>query len=308
MNVRATLWWMITLACVVGVGCGTDQEQDADPVVVEDQGPPYAPEWDGSEPLGGERAARVVLPQSYSVERRWPLVIALHGFSSSPGWVDGFLGLSAMVDDREFIAVLPPGTVGAGNFSFWNATDACCDFGDSGVDDAAYLSALIDEATERLAVDPERIYFMGHSNGGFMSYRMACELSDRIRAVAVVAGSVAADPEVCQPNEPVSVLHVHGDEDEVIPYEGGALSGERFPGAEEVAARWASLQGCEEAVAGDAIDAVLGLTGAETEVQRWQGCQPGASVELWSMRGAEHNPTLSTVGKRAMVDFLLEQR
>ncbi|TXD36481.1 prolyl oligopeptidase family serine peptidase [Lujinxingia vulgaris] len=306
MQVR-TMWWLaVAAACVTWVGCGTEQADE--PVVIEEQGPPYAPEWDGSEPLGGERAATVALPANYSVERRWPLVIALHGFSASPGWVDRFLGLSDMVDDREFIAVLPPGTVGAGDLSYWNATEACCDFADSGVDDVAYLSALIDEVSARLAVDPERIYFMGHSNGGFMAYRMACELSDRIRAVTVVAGSVDADPEACQPTHPVSVLHVHGDEDEVIPYGGGALSGERYPGAEEVAARWAGLQGCEEAVAGEAVDVVLGVTGAETEVERWQGCQPGASVELWSMRGAEHNPTLSTVGKRALVDFLLEQR
>src|SRR5690554_7252244 len=112
----------MVLAMVVLVAGGCGVEQGEEPIVIEEEGPPYAPEWDGSEALGGDRAARLSLPQDYHVNRQWPLVIALHGYSASPAWIDGFLGVSGQVNEGGFIGLMPPGTVGAGDLSFWNAT------------------------------------------------------------------------------------------------------------------------------------------------------------------------------------------
>lgn len=90
-------------------------------------------------------------------------------------------------------------------------------------------------------VDPDRIYVFGHSNGGFMAYWLACELSDEVTAIAVLAGSDYPTDADCQPSRPVSVLHLHGDDDELVFYEGGSTFGEPvniatspYPGAAEV--------------------------------------------------------------------------
>jgi polyhydroxybutyrate depolymerase len=89
---------------------------------------------------------------------------------------------------------------------FWNATDACCDVDASGVDDSSYLAGLINEIGSHVAVDPRRVFVVGHSNGAFMSYRMACDHADTIAAIVSLAGAPPADPAACRPTEPVAIL------------------------------------------------------------------------------------------------------
>ncbi|WP_158542459.1 alpha/beta hydrolase family esterase [Lujinxingia litoralis] len=285
-------------------GCG---EPTGQPVEEAPSGPPYAPVWDG-EPLGGERPVEPVLPVDYDVNKRWPLVIALHGFSASPDWIDDYFGVRREAEERGFIALMPEGTLGAGDLAFWNATPACCDFADVGVDDVAYLSALIEEAQERLAVDPERIYFMGHSNGGFMSYRMACELSEKIRGVAVASGSSLADASACGTPSPLRVLHVHGTEDNVIPYQGGSFGRDDFPGVQDVVARWVERNGCAGVPTEEGpVDLSSGVFGRESTIERWAECESGMSVELWTVNGADHFPWLNLRGQDALFDALLDE-
>src|SRR5439155_20820686 len=114
----------------------------------------------------------------------------------------------------------PDGTVDGNNNHFWNATDGCCDFGKTGVDDSSYLAGLIDEIASKYKVDPKRVYFMGHSNGGFMSYRMACDHADRVAAIVSLAGATFADDSKCKPTAPVAVVEVHGNADPTVPYDG----------------------------------------------------------------------------------------
>ena len=144
----------------------------------------------------------------------------LHGYTGSGTSTAEWWNMYDAADDAGVMLIVPEGKVDAYGAPFWNATDFCCDFFGSGVDDVSYLSGLIEEAMTWFEVDPAKIYVMGHSNGGFMSHRMACERSDLIAGIANVAGATWYDPADCGSPEPVSVLQVHGTWDTVIYYEG----------------------------------------------------------------------------------------
>src|SRR5690606_19654583 len=108
----------------------------------------------------------------YDPAAKAPLVVLLHGYGSSAVQQERYFNLTPESDRRGFLYAIPDGTTDRDGKRFWNATEACCDFYDSGVDDAAYLDRLLDTVTSAYSVDAARVYLVGHSNGGFMAYRM----------------------------------------------------------------------------------------------------------------------------------------
>jgi polyhydroxybutyrate depolymerase len=262
------------------------------------------PPWDPTRPLGGERPARVLLPDAYDPAEPWPLVVLLHGHGATSVLQDTYLRLSAQRNAYGFITVLPEGRVSSTNQQFWNATEACCDFFDTGTDDVAYLTGLLDEAQARLAIDPNRIYFIGHSNGSFMSFRMACELGNRIAALASIAGSTFANEQNCRAPGDTAILHVHGTLDAVIFYDGGALYGKPYPGAREVVDRWAERKGCSTPERAGELDLDTQVAGSETERLRWTDCSADKPVELWTMTGSSHIPSFRPSFIENVLDFL----
>ncbi len=241
-------------------------------------------------PLGGARPAPVTLPSAYDAATAWPLVILLHGYSANGVIQDAYLQFSSTAAEVGYIAVVPEGTSGANNAQFWNADPAwCCNFGRSNVDDKAYLNGLIHEASTRYHVDPRRVYFVGHSNGGFMAYRMACDFADRVAAVVSIAGSLPLAAADCGPSEPVSVLQIHGTLDTTIPYAG--VSGQ-YPGAKETTQRWATYDACPGTpTAGtEARDYDGASLGDETHSDTRAPCPRGTEVTLWTMTGSTHIP------------------
>ena len=158
-------------------------------------------------------------PSSYRDDTPMPLVILLHGLGRSGEIVEAYFQLQPLAESRGFLYVHPDGTPHPAGDRFWDATDACCGLG-STADDVTYLTSIIDQVSATRNVDPSRVYVMGHSNGGFMSYRMACDAAERIAAIASVAGATWADTSKCNPSEPVSVLQVHGTADVAVKYDG----------------------------------------------------------------------------------------
>ena len=236
-----------------------------------------------------DRPAALVVPGAYDGATPLPAVILLHGFGASGEAQDTYLGLSRTARREGFYVVLPDGTAGADGRRFWNATPACCDFGGVGVDDVAYITGLIDALEAAVPVADGQVFLMGHSNGGFMSYRMACERSARIAGIVSLAGSDYEADDACVATEPVAVLQIHGDMDATIPYAG--LAG-AYPSAPDVVARWAARNECGATpVAGAPLDLEGGIAGDESEVSRYEGCAAGA--ELWTIVGGGHIPAPS---------------
>ncbi len=287
---------------------GMDAEESADDASsaedASDEPEVFAPPFDDSLPLGGARPAELVLPSNYDRGAQWPLVVMLHGYGSWAGFHRTYFGFDEAAERHGFIGVAPNGTVDIMQNRFFSATEACCDHYGTGVDDVAYLTELLDEIEERLAVDSERIYFLGHSNGGFMSLQMACELGSRVRAVASLAGSSHLNADDCRAPGETSILQIHGTADTVIPYSGGFLGLNAFPGVETVSARWVERLECEEGPdALEELSLVYEIPGDETERQRWSGCREGRVVELWQMNLVPHLPTLRPEFMDQVVEF-----
>ena len=265
--------------------------------------------------VGGDRPVTVHVPASYDASRPAPLLLVLHGFTGSGDEMVDYFKLAAAAEKAGFVYAAPDGTKDSNGDRFWNATDACCNFHGSSVDDVAYLSSVIADIQGELAIDPKRIAVIGHSNGGFMSYRMACERSELVAAIVSLAGATYADPADCKPREPVSVAQVHGTVDEVIHFSGGVPLTDGtgpYPGAEATAATWAKYDGCgaepSTLSAKVDVDADLadGADPAETSVQEWSGCEAGATVQLWTIPNGGHVPALTPAFADAVVRFLVE--
>ena len=240
--------------------------------------------------IGGDRPAQLQLPADRGDEAI-ALVLSLHGYGADAEGQDQYFGLSERVTEYGFALITPRGTTDDRGNRFWNATDGCCNFHNSEVDDHAWLSALVAEARD--IVDVSGVYVVGFSNGGFMAYRLACDGLDGLVAIASLAGSSFGDPERCADARPISVLQIHGDADQSIPYQGTLEYDGGYPGAEELVNRWALRAGCDvEAVAElPSIDLVEDIDGDESTVQRTrEGCDSGITIELWTIQGADHVP------------------
>lgn len=252
--------------------------------------------------LEAKRPAAVYLPKDWDGCKAYPLVVLLHGYSANGVIQNAYLGLSARVDSHGFVLLVPEGTKAPNGNQFWNATNACCDFFKQGIDDVGYVRGLIEAAKAQLAVDPERVYLFGHSNGGFMSYRMACEASDVVTGIVSLAGAVTATASACTPKRPVNVLQIHGTTDKTIKYLGDQL----YPSAEQGVARWRSLDGCKgDPTTMAAVDFDNAAAGPETTGKLWTGCDEGTQVGLWTMQDSGHIPGFNDAFRDAVVTHLL---
>lgn len=248
------------------------------------------------------------MPTGYVSGNPTPLVILLHGYGLTGVGQESYFRFSPVADEQTFLYATPDGTADPGTRQFWNADDACCDFYASGVDDVAYINAMIDDISSQYTVDPKRIFVVGHSNGAFMSHRLACDLSNRIAAIATLAGAVWNDPSKCNPTSQVSVLDVHGNADVVVNYDGGAVPAglvapgvpaetqPPYPSEAQTVSTWAAKNLCAGALApnGLTLDLDTILPGAETSQSAYVRCPSGVDVELWTIAGGSHVPTLAT--------------
>lgn len=257
------------------------------------------------ETLSEERPAEFVVPDDYDASTSYPLVVVLHGFGASGPIQSAYMGVTPLVDERDFVLVHPDGTQLSDGSRFWYSGASCCG---TPQDDVGYITDLIEEAKATFNIDDEQVYLWGHSNGGFMSYTMACEASEHVTAIVSLAGASFSDPLECEPRtEPVSVLQVHGDADGTISYDGNAFS----PGALEMFERHGEFLGCDLTVTGtrDDLDLVATLDGAETTVQYHEdGCEPGTSVELWTIVDGPHIPIFNSDYANLVLDWLFAKR
>lgn len=224
----------------------------------------------------------------------------LHGYSATGNLQDVYLGVSARGDDLGFISLIPEGTADARGNQFWNVGI------ESAVDDTAYLAALIAEAVSGYNADPGRVYIVGHSNGGFMANKLACEVPELVTGIASLAGGIVGLGSEC--DAATNVLTMHGTADIVVPYDGGLFLGTRILGATTTTDRWTTANGCGDPAVEPAADFDLLVPGAETERSVWSDCATGRWVELWTMEGSGHIPGLRPAFRTALLERLLTGR
>ncbi len=262
---------------------------------------------------GRDDNAVLVTPRVF-VSGETPLIVSLHGYGGDSAYQAAYVPLHERVNTNGFALLLPNGTRDGEGNRFWNPTDDCCDGSKSGEDDVAYLMDLVTSA--RAVRDFGPIYFFGYSNGGFMSYHMACKGLPSLRAVASLAGTSYVEDSSCEGAPPVSVLHIHGTADGTIRFEGDEHEFEDgetafYVGAREMVARWARRAGCEwpaepQTVASLDLDGYV--PGSETQVSRLtSGCAEGVTIELWTGVGSSHGPGYGDAFVDALLDWLLSQ-
>ncbi|MCB9743659.1 MAG: hypothetical protein H6741_33750 [Alphaproteobacteria bacterium] len=252
---------------------------------------------------GGARPVTLVMPPAPRADEALPLLLLLGGYSWQSWELDAWMGLSEVVAEQRFLLALPTATLDRRRRPFWAATDTCCDWYGAGVDDAAYLREVLATLQAEHPVDPRRIAIVGHSNGAFMGFRMACEPDSPLSALVSVAGSSWMDPARCQATHPISLLQVHGTEDEIMPWGGD----HEAPPVPEVLERWAARAGCSPGSLtelGDPVELMADERPNETHVSRYQACDPGLDVALWRVDGADHYPAFSPRFVAAMLDFV----
>lgn len=220
---------------------------------------------------GRERTFELHVPAKIDASVAAPLVFAFHGFTMTPGQIGAASQLGAASDARGFIVAFP-----AGVGTSFNAGDCCGTAASQKVDDVGFTRDMITAISAEHCVDAKRTYATGFSNGGFLSYRIACELSETIAAVAPVAGVLGLDPGSCTPKRPVPLMHVHGTGDLLVPYDGGGVSG--FRSVATTIDAWKAKNAATGA--GQSVYAKGDVT-----CTQWSG---GADVRLCKVEGGGH--------------------
>lgn len=250
------------------------------------------------------RDAELFLPQGYSENSSVPLLIDLHGYTGSGKSQAAYTFLQEAAYDRGLAYVAPDGLEDSLGSQYWNATTACCDFNRSGVDDVAFIESLIEKIKGSANIDSSRIYLFGHSNGHFMSYAFLCSGTNEITAVAGLAGAMDPNIATCRA-KPSNILHIHGEDDGTILYDGGALFGNRYTSAVETVKRWSFINSCGNPNQGS-IDAIGGIEGEEIEAESYS-CKRGA-LDFWIIKNGIHTPTLDISFADKVIDWLMKHQ
>ncbi|WP_197722840.1 alpha/beta hydrolase family esterase [Sulfurivermis fontis] len=240
---------------------------------------------------GLERRYRLHVPTGYDAARPMPLLVALHGGGGNMDYQanDKFYGLISKSEREGFVVAFPNGysRLRGGRLATWNAGRCCGDARDRNIDDVGFIRKMVAEIGQRVNVDSARIYATGMSNGGLMSYRLACEMADVFTAIAPVAGT--DNTLTCSPARPVSVLHIHARDDGHVLFEGGAgpaaVDGAKitdFTSVADTVAKWVQLNGCRR-------EAQRTLETAGVYCDTYSQCRGGAQVQLCVTEDGGHS-------------------
>ena len=236
---------------------------------------------------GDERCYLLYAPPGFSPGEKIPVVFALHGFAANPGSFRNMTGWDDIADREIFLVVYPHGS----SFPLrWN-TDPAAKI--EHIDDVRLISDLLDELSEIAAIDRERVYITGFSNGGSMTDIIACELADKVSAVGMVSGKREANPESCRPVRPVPVIAFFGTADPLAAIEAYPLWFLRLMNVDSDAGDieitpisvwlegWVRRNGCKPAP--EALPAKGDATGV-----RFDGCALDAQVLIYHIQGGGH--------------------
>ncbi|MBC7885983.1 MAG: T9SS type A sorting domain-containing protein [Saprospiraceae bacterium] len=216
------------------------------------------------------------LPANHNVNTAIPLVYNLHGFGSNALEQEFYSGMNTVADTARFAVCYPNGVSTA-----WNVGWA---FG-STADDVGFISALTDDLISKYGFDTKRIYSCGMSNGGFMSYVLACQLNNKIAAIASVTGSmVPGNVTSCNPGKPVPVLEIHGTADGTVAYNGSQI-GVSIP---DVMKFWQNNNECDLEPVKEFVPNISLTDNTTTEKYSYANCKNNKEVIHYKVIGGGH--------------------
>ncbi len=242
-----------------------------------------AKDLDGTLQHGADKRSYTVHSPKQPLKGDLPLVMVFHGGGGRAENARRMSGMNQVADREGFFVVYPDG-MGRMGFLTWNAGNCCGYALDHQVDDVGFIRDLIEQLVRQYPIDRKRIYATGMSNGGMMSYRLACELSDQIAAIAPVAGAMNLD---CRARHRVAVMAIHGASDKHVLYNGGQpikLADKKHPRTDTAVLStmqfWSGHNGCKTHL--------TRKMNQEVSIDEWTGCAQGADVMLYTLHGFGH--------------------
>ncbi|MBV9285921.1 MAG: esterase [Acidimicrobiia bacterium] len=215
-----------------------------------------------------------------------PVVFLLHGGGGTAEGMERIAHYNKVADAHGVLAVYPQGWRRS-----WNDGRPNTPAAQAGVDDVKFLGTLIDQLSSDYGIDRTRVFASGLSNGAFMSQRLGCELANRIKAIAPVAGTMGTGhAPMCHPSGPESILEIHGTDDPLIPFNGGQDRG-RDGGTTDVSVMdtynfWVSTDGCATPTVSPVPDTAN--DGTTTTVHTTRPCTNGSAALLYVVNGGGH--------------------
>ena len=181
----------------------------------------------------------VYVPTNYNTDTEYPLMINFHGFGGTASDFVETADMRSLAESENFIVVYPQGTL-LGGYPHWNSSAPSSD-NKSSVDDIGFVEALIENISSTYSINENRIYAAGYSNGGFMSYYLACN-STKFAAIGSVAGTMIDDSyQNCNALVPTAMINIHGTADSVVLYEGDSYGSTAI---KDVVTWWKNFNSC----------------------------------------------------------------
>ena len=232
---------------------------------------------------GLTREYTIHIPPGYNADTPVPLMFSLHGYTSNNDFNLLYTGFNSIADTANFIVVYPLGTTYLGA-THWNVGGFTAG---SPIDDVGFLETLIDEISSNYSINPDRVYSTGMSNGGYMSFLLACQISSKIAAIASVTGSMTLSTyDECNPDHPTPVLQIHGTTDGTVPYEGGAGWSESIP---DVLDYWINHNNCDTEAIVTPFEDIDSSDGSTAEHYLWNSGDNNVTTEHIKVTGGGHD-------------------
>lgn len=240
---------------------------------------------------GQDRIYRITTPKSFTENKHVPLVIILHGYDNLVNDMGIYSEMDKMAEKAGFIAVYPEGTKNINGYYAWNAGEKYAEWTQN-ADDVSFIDSLISYLELTYPIDTTRIYIAGHDNGSMMAYRLAAELSDKVTAIACISGQMVDNYSI--PSQPVSILHIHGDNDIILPHTGTEQYGFQVAAIDEIIKKWLEWNACST------VPSVLKYNTKVTALQ-WKG---EAEVRLYLLHDLGHDWPTSKRGNWPATEYI----
>ena len=244
-------------------------------------------DYDFSLQVGGStRKYLLHIPATYEKSKPAPLVLAFHGAMGTAEIMAKHYGWIPKSDKEGFIVAFPNGAsrLSSGEFATWNAGNCCGYALESQSDDVGFVRAVIEDIKGKVNID--KIFATGMSNGGMFSYRLACEMSDTLTAIAAVSGTDNYDG--CNPAKPISIMHIHGLQDDHVLFYGGcgpacvAKSEPEFVSVPDTISKWVQRDNCDNSPQTTVVN-------ENAYYDLYAHCEGGVQVKLYVVKDGGHS-------------------